>query len=424
MYQRLCNLATVEGLAAAGILLAVASSPFAFEEYPEFRGVTAKESDGFDDPVHIDGEYTSDYVTYQKPLDWEYDWLINKQGLDASLGSLAPKRFLYATRLKIDQALFWALRFRFIYLTERDLLQDETHYVWELICAPHPRWAASVWVDPSLFKKEDAVGLSFTWNFSPFHELRTFAHLLELDNARRDEGPYTPDGQPLPASLGLVGRAHSDPDSGRREFIEYALRFEPEAERLSKSDMFRHNYWKLFGSLFFQKQIGQSSHVAARAQYDQKYERLRPYREESEVVDEEWTRSRFMSQIECRVPASRTELRPALAYFLHQWDTPAGDIVLRDIVPQLWFSFPEIGEGTLRQRWRCGYEMTYRFASDDSEILGKPIDDTRDDHRLNVRWDLAFRDYGLISLLFTFDGDMFMTGETWEGGNAQVKFLF
>jgi hypothetical protein len=412
----------VPGLIAVCVLPAVSG---AFEIMPEYRGISSGEEWALDEPMYIDAEYSSDFLTYQLPFDWEYDWIVSTQAFQFSSGSLAPRRFQIDSRLKVDQEVLPGLRIRFIHFLSDDLEDSITRNVLEMQYFPSPSWGMALYGEPSRYKKEDNAGFAFILRPSDGHELRMFATVMEMDHAKHEGGgAYSPDGSAFPMNVGITGRWHSNPASGSRDYVTYSARWETPSDRTILSEYREHEYERLTATAAFQKGIGSGRVLAGEVACDDKREESRIYRREG-VEDRQWIRARVLSRFQCVFPIGGRELVPAFAYQYRYWNSPDKDIVFRDYQPQLWCRFGEFGAPSFRQRWSLGYEMTCRVGTDTSDLYDEDAPETpKNEHRFNARYDMRFGSRGTMSLVFTFDADRFGGGEPWEGGNGQLSLVF
>ncbi|MBM4148617.1 MAG: hypothetical protein FJ224_06200 [Lentisphaerae bacterium] len=412
--------------AAGAFLLLGVTVCAAFEQMPEYHGLSMDEEREMDSALHADAEYTSDFTTYQFPFEWDYAWLTSTQAFNITVGSLAPRKFLIQGRLKIDQEVLPGFHLRYLHFAQKDIEEDQERGIVEAMYLPG-RWGVAVYGEPSLYKKEDSAGAAVLWMPGPSHMIRFYATVMELDHARFDgDGSYTQSDKRQPASLGVVGRLTGPASGGSGDFLEYSLRVETPSDRLWPLERRRHRQKRGVAAVAFQKEVGEGRWLAGRFQVDNKYERDFAADPKADVEEQAIERNRVLCLLQHRFPAGGLEFAPAIAYCYRAWKPDGHDLIeFSDIQPQCWVRFPAEGTADFLRRWSCGYETTFRSGSDTEDLYGEDAPDRiRDEHRLNLRYDMTFGNRGTLSLLFTFDADQLGSGESWEGGNGQLCLYF
>lgn len=395
----------------------------AFEALPEFRALQPNDHLDFADPNQVTPEYTSDYLTFLKPLEWEYAWLAHDQGLDLSIGSLSSKHFFIDNRIKLRKRLLSTFEFRFSYLSQRDFEVDNEHHILELIYWLKPEWGLSIYGEASLYKAEDDIGVAALWQPNEEYELRLYHTWPDFSRNERNTEPDV--FQAAPKSYGLRSTWHSPLTSHQKELIDFALRIETPVEWLFPRQASLYQAQSRMIQLELRKALTPTQVLELRFQCDKEWEQKIPTTSSSSVTNESWERKRCLNQAFWIFDWRGHQLRPGLSFIYREWNKNADQtVIFRHLSPILWWQLPGQGPEQFQRRWSLGWESTFHEGPSPSPLLTKPWDQHFSEHRLNLRYDMKFSDQATLSLLFTADLDRFGTGETWEGGNAQFQVFF
>ncbi len=401
------------------VWLTLSGQALAFEALPQFRGLTPHQARSLDRPEALDSEYSSDHLTYQKPLEWERLWLSQDIVFDLSTGSLDGRHFQTEDRLKLQQSLYLdLLDFRFTYLSQSDLEERVEHHVMELLFSPFQLWGGhqalaplgiSLYGETALYKAENNFGLALVYR-PPQAEHRLFANFPQFaHNKRHTDVDFFDDGAEARA-YGLYGHWWH-----RQNFLRYTLRYEPRARWIFPQDSEEYHYLRQHASLWWQWEVKESTFWAGRAQVDSKQEGRDSLDESTPIDSESITRRRLLLQSQLRHWWRGLEWTWGLSYYERRWRPLLNpDILQRDLMPHFWLALPEKSGSVLSQTWSFGLEMTHHRRNS-----------LANEYRLNIKYALDFHQgQSEMNFLFTFDLDEFGTERTWEGGAIQFRSYF
>ncbi|HZA51335.1 MAG TPA: hypothetical protein VE549_11390 [Myxococcaceae bacterium] len=416
--------------AAFGALLA--HTAFAYESTPEFQSLTEEEPEVFEGPERLGSEYPSDVLTYQKPLDWEFDWLSRRIAFDGAAGSTSALHFMTDLRLKAHGDLVAErLEFRATAVDDSDRERRSVHTVFELVGWPHRSVGLSVYGEPALDKRQADLGFAILFRPWPHHELRLFQTFVDLVRSERSDRPesFAPGGAPL--ARGLVGRAYRGEPNADREFLEYAVRWETPTRWLFE-DVREYRYERVSVSLFGQKVLPRGLIVAGRAFVERKRESTAPL-DGAETSMRDWTTDRLFILGRLIVPGwdglRGWLFAPGAELALRQWIVDGRALAYRDLLPHLNVEIPGPTQAiVVSDRWLLGYEMTWhRQAGDFATALGdawrggpEEVDGILH-HRLNTGYALRFDTLAEIRAMATWDPDLSTRGRIWQGGLVQMR---
>lgn len=419
----------------------------AFSLFPEFHTLTENEAVRLDQINLIDAEYQSDVVTYLTPPHWSASFHGAGDALDLSLGSLSSQLFLHYTRLKLSEPLTSNLTFRFTYFQQRDLDTEQTHAVLELVQKLSSTFSISAYGEPSLFKRENDIGLALITKPSEKHEIRLFHTWVDFTRQEHnDRSDFYVRGSE-PTTVGFVGRCSDCFKSNAAEtdlrpdanWLEYFLRWEkPTKWRFPDLDSeYRYEFFTLGGSSRFSAFQPQDQDRGLifnlRLEASRKREGFLPLSGSSPVAAEAMTRELFESLGSVELPPfflfnRPLVFEPGLGWFHREWNRNGGQqIIHRNVLPFAWLKFfLNEGEDGLRDTVELGYEATF-FDADGDFSLGAPeLLAWSAEHRLNFRYSFYFKTGAVLSLAATFDPDAAIggSGGTFEGGNGQFRTFF
>lgn len=419
-------------MALALAIPAVRDARASWEWAPEFQSINEIEPRDFEGPSRFASEYSSDLLSYLKPAEWEYEWLESRNAFDLSVGSLSASEFQLSNRLKLNAQLSDSFEFRFLYTEERDRERDSTHHILEVVYKPLEKLQLSFYGEPSLNKREDDTGIAALYVPSTRHAIRVFQTWVDVNRVTRNNlndnfiEPF------LPRARGLVGRLWSDPATGRREFVEYALRYEPETRWTFPDERFDYRYWKAFGSLWlFRELIPGSEGVSgeARVQFDRKFEEKTAIDPSSPPAQSgTWKNDRLLTHFRASFrglgPNGRWTVSPGLEFSNRAWLTDQGDVIYRDILPSAALRLPGFGSGPREGWWNITYMITWHRAFGPIGLRDPQDADKRLEQRINFAYEWSFAEQGSLLLMATGDIDKFFTAGSWDGGAGLLRLRF
>lgn len=423
--MKLFNRGTV--LLALGALIFPFFAP-AYEYYPEFQSLTETEESLYETPRRFGSEYASDVLAYLRPFDWEYRWLTQKRAFDLSLGSVSSAHFLQETRLKLHAPVNEHLEFRFLFLQERGFERDATHQVVEVIYWPTPKLGLSFYGEPNLYKRDNDTGLSLTYRPIPTHEIRLFHTFVDVMRLKHNDQMNRFIEPHLPYSYGLVGRLWTDPESGKQDFFEYAVRHDTYTLWRFDDAQYDYEYWKVMGYLYGSKALDDRLRLDFRLQFDRKFESRTPISPSSTQVAGHLKTDRYLSLARLEIghlgPYDQWKLTPGIQLTRRDWLGSDGTASYVDFLPHLLWDIPGFGSGDKQDIWHFSYFLTWHRVLGDIWLTDPQGSDTLIEHRLNIGYEFNFGPRTKLILIATGDLDKFFTGQSWDGGSGQFRMDF
>jgi hypothetical protein len=409
-------------------LLVVPLRARAWEDVPEFESLFEEEPDQFEGPDLLSSEYQSDILAYMKPEVWQHDWISRPRLLDLSVGSLSATQFLMDTRLKIHALVSENLEFRFLYLDDRDFEKKSIHHVLEVVYWPIRSLGISAYGDPDFSKRRNDTGLALTWRPAEFHEIRFFNTFVDVTRIKRNDRPDTFLDPDLPYSRGFVGRLWANPESGSKDFLQYAFRLDTRTRWLFPEQEFIHEFRKTFASVFFNRQISERVRLSGRAQFDDKREAREPSSGTSPVTVRDWRTRRFIAHARATIfgvgPRGDWDLTVGLMTALRWWQTEQGGARYRDFLPLVSLSMPGYRSGSRRDQWSIGIIETLHRSDGVAALFSSSEKPEASEFRLSVGYDFVFGEQATLRLQANGDLDEYGTPRAWEGGNGQLILRF
>lgn len=357
-----------------------------------------------DSQTHWDPEASSDFITYQRPLAWENQWLRKSKTFDLSIGSISSKQFINYQRLKLDQALTEKLEFRFRFIKEGDFEQDRAQMPLELKYNLNSNFAFSLFGSPSLFKSEDDVGVSLYLTPADDWEWRLSGIWGDYDRNNRNLAADEWSEAPFGATLSAQYLPEDRPD----DFFRAEGHWERPSQRTNAGIPVQNLAQEsVFVTGWRTGENGRG--FGARILYD------RAFASNGTVTR---TRKRSLNQFEYAFIMGPHIVRPGLNFFYRE-NRDAGDqFIYREVLPTVWMQMLPRSKSWGTGTPSVGYDATVfqqkHQASEDRNL----------EHRLNLKYHMRFNKAGELALLFTFDLDRFGSGETWEGGAGQFRMDF
>ncbi len=385
----------------------------AFESLPEYRGLSESET-LLDSPRLLDTEYTSDFINYQKPLEWESWWWSKNVGLDFSVGSLSGKEFLIDQRVRIESRLTERVGFKFFWVSDRDLEDDFTNQIIELEFEVNPKLAVAAYTSLSKDKAEDDVGLALIHRQSEI-ETRLYISLLDFQrNKRNRDTDRFRDGKG-PLAYGIVSRKNLREGSLVHRWQEWSWRLEPKSrwEFPVNSREYEHQRQVVQIREFSRVETGHT--YSWRLDWDDK--------QESGVtagVPGQVRRQRVWAQAEFGRPLNSQFIRYGLHHIWRRFTGLNQHAEFRDWMPFVWWEGPAEVTSYGSRQWQVGYDVVVGTTESHGGWIPEDRNEHYVEHRLNGvhRW--RFHENGAVDAIITFDLDRFGTGETWEGGSARL----
>lgn len=375
----------------------------AYESFPEFRGLDTTEASSFDRPQDITSEYSSDFVTYLKPLSWDHSFYFSGQAYDVSAGSLSSKEFQLDQRLKVYKALNPFLEFRLSWFQDRDLEEDASGQIVEMIYWTPARVGLSVYGNLSLFKSENDLGMAVLRR-SEEGEVRLFVTLPDFQRNQRNLNSDRWDTAPV--VYGFLLRRQPKPNI----YSEISLRYEAPARWEFPDQQKAYDYQRQTLQVSLQRR-----NWSLRLFADRKHESQGPL-SGSSVTNEVWQRDRHFAYLDREMDLAGRPLRVGIHWFHRDYLKMNQTLIYRDIIPVLWYEWSP--------NWDLGYDSTLHWVADYGNLLSESPKSFGTQHRLNLGFNHAFHKAGKLRLLMTVDLDRFGSGETWEGGAAQLQLNF
>lgn len=406
------------------MLLVPAAGAFSYDLEPQWRSVDSREARRLENLNFFSSEYSSDYLTYLKPIDWQGHWLRSKKAYDLSFGSTSSSDFTMDQRIKVDHRLTDLVEMNFLWYEDRDLEEDVNQNLFGLTFGPWKSFKIQGVGSISSEKEENDVGGSIirSWgeSWGKGHETRLSYLKTDFQRERRSrEGDSYVDGK-KPNTLSLRHIWLSDDSDG---FVDFMARWEtPTHWRQAKqNEIYKFN--RLTFQVLGYVPVSTLGFLGWRYYFEEKSESLLD--DESLAVKDDVSRQRQFGSLEWTKPLSSSpwSFRSGLHYFQRRYSYTKNSRVARDLLPAL--SFFERASAENSWTWEFGYEMTYHDLRDlyDYE-QGQPSKSrVAFEHRLNVipRWNFSG---GELDIVLSFDLDQFGSPVTWEGGAGRFRLVF
>jgi hypothetical protein len=371
----------------------------------EYHGATEPRQLLLDSHSHWDSEAASDFITYQRALEWDEAWLRSSKVFDLTIGSISSKQFLTYQRLKLHHQLTERLELRLKWLEARDFEQDRVALPLELRYRLGERFSLGLFGQPSLYKSEDDIGVTAAFRPRPEKEIQLAALWADFQRNKRN---LDADRWSSPPRAYTLTSTFLRQNSGFRRFEAH---YEPCSVRELNGAATQTLCYQML-SLSGHRILGLNSSIGYRLQADRAIH-------EDHTATLTRQRQRSLNQIEFGWYEGPYQLKPGVN-FQYRETRHNGDLeITRDVTPTFWFVFPETTKQWGRHTWSLGYDASV-FDRDSTLQRGR-----RDfEQRGNLKSSMKFSKAGELALLFTFDLDRFGSGETWEGGAGQFRTEF
>lgn len=349
----------------------------------------------------INSEYDSDFLTYQKPPEWQYQFLKAQTAFDLSVGSVSSKEFLFDQRAKMNKDLTSKFFFALDWLEIRDYEQDVRGFGYELGYKFWPRAAISVIGSPSYLKSEDDVGGKVTW-WEDDWKAEVAAVWYDFQNNFRALHSRKWAKQKEPWSV--LGQVTWMPkDQQRFAIFGIMNQFRSRMEETSTSLVEDNSAFRIFFQHWMKGEWG--SQV--------QWENIFRYTN----TDGRVQRKRLWVQAERYMQWRNYTLKPGLNFFYRDYQTDGPHIIATTWVPTLWVDFAPNTHSEFDSIWSLGLDASF-FDSDRGESKSGI------DERLNLKNTLRFHKDAELVWQVTFDVDQLISWEFWEGGNVQFRATF
>lgn len=386
-----------------------------FETYPEFYSLQESElEEGFEGPNTLGPEYASDILTYQRPVDWHLAARQEQIYIDSSWGSISPVHFQVQQQTKIWREIRDWFTFRFTYFADRDREIDQEHAIFETVFWPKKRWGVSLYGEPSLYKRQTDVGLALLHRMGKSFEARLFHTWVDLTRTKRNDRQDTYSDGRSPYAWGVVGRY-----SEKERNYELAYRRETPTQQIFLEENLVFDYQKDLLSFTLVHPFSKFYRFSQKFQADRK--------RESTVQGSDrksWRTKRLQLWNELRMRVAWGNFSPGGQFSYRSWNTNAGYVRYQDYSVFLRFSRPESVYSWARVIYEVSSEVSFHYEKGDLALRGGTNADNRMEYRFNFSPLIAFTPKAKLRLQFTFDLDAIATKELWEGGNAQLQFIF
>jgi hypothetical protein len=354
-----------------------------------------------------DSEAASDFISYQRPIEWDAAWWRSNKAFDLSIGSISSKQFLIYQRLKLQHRLTEHIELRVHWLEARDFEQDRVAMPLELRYDLTPGLTVGILGQPSLYKAEDDIGLLTAFRPNQNQEIQLTA--LWADFQRNNRNLQSDRWRHQPQSYTLTS-THLASES-KTDFRRFEFHYEPNSVReLAGVSTSTLSYQMI--SLSGLHTFGLGSTLGYRLQADQAYY-------EDHVLSSVRQRKRSLNQVEMGWYHETLLFKPGFNFQYRENRENQKKEFTRDIVPTFWCVLPEGVKDWGGVQWSLGYDVTAFDRDSDLQSEQRNIE-----HRGNIRSEMKFAKAGQLALLLTFDLDRFGSGETWEGGAGQFRLDF
>lgn len=378
------------------------SSVFAFEAFPEYRGLQIGDRSTFSDTLQIDSEYESHLLTYQKPSLWDYQWLSSNNAFDFGYGSLTGKRFRVENRFKVKSRLSSDFDFRLLYFDSSDMEISEQHLVLEFTYW-FSKFGLSVFGEATTLKAEDDIGVALVYQTTPNSEFKVFYSLPDFSrNQRNEASDYF---LKEPENYGIVQRWFT---SDSTEFFQVSWTREPlvkwafpQQNQIYERDVARTNiHWR--------KKVT-DSHIIMEIEDFRKTEYQTNPEQTQSLARQLW---QIHNERHVSLFARNALLSYGVRYAKRSYVVQAHLINFSDVLPYFWLEFIN---------W--GFSVNSNFhTSEGPSDLRNINDHSGSENRFNVSYTFKTNELTFFRWLFTFDLDRFGSPQTWEGGAAQLQF--
>lgn len=341
----------------------------------------------------INGEYDSDFLAYQKTLEWNYEYLKSASAFDTTVGSLSSKEFLFDQRLKLEKLLTDKLFFNLEWLQSRDFDQDFNAFGYEVGYLFFPKIAISVIGSPSFYKSEDDVGAKV----SILSDESTSEFAVIQYDFQKNQRDLTSERWAKGKEPWALYYKTTWLPKNKQEYTVFGVmnQFHSRREDTTKNTFTEVSAWRVYFQHWQKDQFG------AQLQWEQNFR--------SSETDDSLTRKRLWAQLDKDFYFRAYKVTPGFNIFHRDYNVGSERTVKTTWLPTVWLTLKEKQYEQLSSQWSIG--MDAAFAA-------------RNDQRLNLKNTLKFHGNAELNWMLTFDVDRLISNEFWEGGNMQFRTTF
>lgn len=397
------------------ILTFVSKFAYGFDSLPEYTSHSGQTPQINQDFKFVDSEYSSDFLSFQKPAPWTVDFWTHKLYLDSTIGSISSKEFLVDHRLKLTSLISKNTEFRFFWIESASFDERLAKQVFEFNFALNPNLSLSFYGSPAYNKSENEIGLATEYKNNT-STLRAYVLAPDFDLNKRSRLQRKWTTSPLVS--GFVGRRIENSDS----FLEVSYRNERPSNLLLNLEQYSYRLHSHTAQIQYQNSLAPDLRSSIRILADQKNENVKPL--SSSVPEDNLERKRILLQSDLSFSLHNLTLKPGLGFFYREYKSMAKHFSSKDILPLVWLYLPHKEREAFTEQFRIGYDLNLNWSKNPDEMLSSSLKSFEDEHRLNVIYAMNFKQKSELLFLLSFDLDRFGSGETWEGGSAQLKIPF
>jgi hypothetical protein len=381
----------------------------------EYQHLGEREQRELNSPRLIDSEYQSDKMTYELPLQWQYDWLNESKIFQYSAGSLGPTRFSTRGRMRLRENLNESLYFQLSFLDYGDFETDRQSFVFEFGYRLQSWLSLAIYGQPSSFKSEDDIGLATEIQFSSTNTLRLFHTWVDFSHNKRNEG--TDFYQSQPGSVGAVWRWWSSAED--QEYMELALRHDFNTQRVFVDTPRVYSFEGTFINWMQRKKLGPGDYLQWQLEASSSFEGDTLNTDQGV---ERWDTRRLSFLVQHQNDDQWVSLYGIKKVHVH-WESSQGHVIHNSLLPHFWVPFYRSHKDGLRHEWLVGLETTWHRGQGSQALRGINDFDRRFEHRFNLRYQLQINERAHLTVLGSLDlNDPIQS--PWEGGNMQYTQYF
>lgn len=378
---------------------------------PEYQGLSEADLQKFETPRDIDSEYQTVMNAYTFPIEWERDWQQSSKAIDLSIGSLSNKLFYHYSRLKVEAPLNDSLNFHFTVFSQRDREVDQVRHVLELSQRVLPKWRINIYGEPSLYKRENDMGVAVLWAPSERWKHRFYYTIHDLTRAEHnDQADRFVSGRD-PRSIGWIASGENGP-----LWLRIGLRYDQPVTWIRPQEARIFSYDKKLAFADAHWSLSDRRRLTARAQWDETFKGQEKDTPASVIVPESWKLSRLFARFAFKKGEAedRWGFETAITHAQRHWVALNGELT----------HFNDLVSVAVRfDHWRAEYEMGI-FRRFGDLYLAPTQKHSPAEHRLQTAYEWSFRNNAKLILALNFDADQWTPVPTFEGGNGMFRAEF
>ncbi|MCB0421090.1 MAG: hypothetical protein KDD61_08840 [Bdellovibrionales bacterium] len=376
--------------------------------FPEYWSFLESERGVSDRVDWVDGEYSSDALTFDLPPVWQSRFLKATKVFDTSIGSLGAKHFFIRRRLKLQQKIAPSTEFLLAYFEQSDFDTRQSHLVVEFDHFWNSHWGTGIYTELAHEKKYDDLGLALLYRFSDHQLFRLY--YTEVDFSRNERNENSDMFKKAPKVYGFSYRNVSDSDHDN-SFLAFGARWESPLEQVG--DVLYNPYRLERTQYYLQRFMGtEFDHKFLQWEDRTTFETLSAQKKSSTVRLLEFRKQK--EQPSCRW-GERCSRFWGLRWNQREWRIDFQEVLHQDWLPYLGFQW------RLQQihQWELSFDYVYHEGSGPTALRSSTDEDYDNNSRMNLAYEWLFIG-GSLKLYFTCDLDHF----SWEGGNGQFQWIF